>query len=114
MFLLMFIGVPIALSLGIASLVTMAFATNSSLSVIIQKAFTSLDSFPLMAITFFILAGALMGYGGLYKRLLNFATDLIGYITSCLAMVTVLASMLFAAVSGSASSTFAAIGCFTI
>src|SRR5699024_9669678 len=54
MFLLMFIGVPIALSLGIASLVTMAFATNSSLSVIIQKAFTSLDGYSLFYISWSI------------------------------------------------------------
>lgn len=114
MFLLMFIGVPIALSLGIASLVTMAFATNSSLSVIIQKAFTSLDSFPLMAIPFFILAGALMGSGGISKRLLNLATVLIGFITGGLAMVTVLASMFFAAISGSGPATVAAIGSFMI
>lgn len=114
MFLLMFIGVPIALSLGIASLVTMAFATESSLSVIIQKAFTSLDSFPLMAIPFFILAGALMGSGGISKRLLNLATVLIGFITGGLAMVTVLASMFFAAISGSGPATVAAIGSFMI
>src|SRR5699024_8205233 len=95
MFLLMFIGVLIAFSLGIASLVTMAFATNYSLSVIIQKAFTSLDSFPLMVIPFIKLAGALMVSGAIYKRLLNLVTDLNGFITGGLAMVTVLASMFF-------------------
>lgn len=114
MFLLMFIGVPIALSLGVASLVTMAFATDSSLSVIIQKAFSSLDSFPLMAIPFFILAGVLMGSGGISKRLLNLATALIGFITGGLAMVTVLASLFFAAISGSGPATVAAIGSFMI
>src|SRR5699024_12347756 len=114
MFLLMFIGVPIALSLGIASLVTMAFATNSSLSVIIQKAFTSLDSFPLMAIPFFIFVGALVGSGGISKRLLNFATVLFGFLTGGLAMVTVLVSMFFEAVSGSGPATVAAIGFFMV
>lgn len=114
MFLLMFIGVPIALSLGVASLVTMVFATNSSPSVIIQKAFTSLDSFPLMAIPFFILAGVLMSHGGISKRLLNLATVLIGFIAGGLAMVTVLASMFFAAISGSGPATVAAIGSFMI
>src|SRR5699024_11035384 len=103
------IGVPIALSLGIASLVTMAFATNSSLSVIIQKAFTSLDSFPLMAIPFFILAGALMGSVGISKRLLNLATVLFEFITVCLAMVTLLAFMLFAAILRSGLASVAAI-----
>lgn len=114
MFLLMFIGVPIALSLGLASLVTMVFATNSSPSVIIQKAFTSLDSFPLMAIPFFILAGVLMSHGGISKRLLNLSTAMIGFISGGLAMVTVLASMFFAAISGSGPATVAAIGSFMI
>lgn len=113
-FALMFIGVPIALSLGLSSLLTMVFATDSSPSVIIQKAFTSLDSFPLMAIPFFILAGVLMSHGGISKRLLNLATVLIGFITGGLAMVTVLASMFFAAISGSGPATVAAIGSFMI
>lgn len=113
-FLLMFIGVPIALSLGLASLATMVFATDSSPSVIVQKAFTSLDSFPLMAIPFFILAGVLMSTGGISKRLLDLASVLIGFITGGLAMVTVLASMFFAAISGSGPATVAAIGSFMI
>src|SRR5690625_201337 len=113
-FVLMFIGVPIALSLGLSSLVTMALATNSSPSVIIQKAFTSLDSFQLMAIPFFILAGVLMSHGGISKRLLNLATVLIGFVTGGLAMDTVLASMFFAAISGSGPATVAAIGSFMI
>src|SRR5699024_4852791 len=108
MFLLMFIGVPIALLLGIASLVTMAFATISSLSVIIQKSFTSLYSFPLMVISFFILAGELMGFSGIYKFLLNLLIVLIGFISGGLAMVTVLASMFFAAISGTGPATVAA------
>src|SRR5699024_7635761 len=114
MFLLMFIGEPIVLSLGLSSLVTMVFATTSSRIVIIQIAFTSLDSFPFMSILFFILAGALMGSGGISKRLLNLATVLIGFITGGLAMVTVLASMFFAAISGSGPATVAAIGSFMI
>lgn len=113
-FLLMFIGVPIALSLGLSSLFTMVFATDSSPNVIIQKAFSSLDSFPLMAIPFFILAGVLMSSGGISRRLLNLASVLIGFITGGLAMVTVLASMFFAAISGSGPATVAAIGSFMI
>ncbi|MGM8366745.1 TRAP transporter large permease [Virgibacillus sp. W0181] len=113
-FVLMLLGVPIALSLGLSSLVTMVFATNSSPNVIIQKAFTSLDSFPLMAIPFFILAGVLMSSGGISKRLLDLASVLIGFITGGLAMVTILASMFFAAISGSGPATVAAIGSFMI
>src|SRR5699024_6719609 len=113
-FILMFIGVPIALSLGLSSLVTMVLATNSSPSVIIQKAFTSLDSFQLMAIPFFIIAGVLMSHEGISKRLLNLATVLIGFISGGLAMVTVLASMFFAAISGSVPATVASMCSFMI
>ncbi|MCD2137866.1 TRAP transporter large permease [Salinicoccus halitifaciens] len=113
-FLLMLIGVPIALSLGIASLVTMVFATENSPTIIIQQAFTSLDSFPLMAIPLFILAGVLMSTGGISERLLNLANVLIGFVAGGLAMVTVLASMFFAAISGSGPATVAAIGSFMI
>jgi len=113
-FLLMIIGVPIALSLGIASLVTMIFATENSPTIIIQQAFTSLDSFPLMAIPLFILAGVLMSTGGISERLLNLANVLIGFVAGGLAMVTVLASMFFAAISGSGPATVAAIGSFMI
>ena len=113
-FLLMIIGVPIALSLGIASLLTMVFATDNSPTIIIQQAFTSLDSFPLMAIPLFILAGVLMSTGGISERLLNLANVLIGFVAGGLAMVTVLASMFFAAISGSGPATVAAIGSFMI
>lgn len=113
-FLLMIIGVPIALSLGIASLVTMVFATDNSPTIIIQQSFTSLDSFPLMAIPLFILAGVLMSTGGISQRLLNLANVLIGFVAGGLAMVTVLASMFFAAISGSGPATVAAIGTFMI
>lgn len=113
-FFLLLIGVPIALSLGMSSLLTIVFATNMSPSVIVQKAFTSMDSFPLMAIPFFILAGVLMSKGGISKRLLNLANVLVGYVTGGLAMVTVVASMFFAAISGSGPATVAAIGSFMI
>ena len=113
-FILMFIGVPIALSLGISALVTMVFATDNSPTIIIQQSFTSLDSFPLMAIPLFILAGVLMSTGGISKRLLNLANVLIGFVAGGLAMVTVLASMFFAAISGSGPATVAAIGTFMI
>jgi len=113
-FILMFIGVPIALSLGISALITMVLATDNSPTIIIQQSFTSLDSFPLMAIPLFILAGVLMSTGGISKRLLDLANVLIGFVAGGLAMVTVLASMFFAAISGSGPATVAAIGTFMI
>src|SRR5690554_1637891 len=111
-FFLILIGVPIAISLGLSSLITIVFATSISVNTIVQNAFTSLDSFSLLAIPFFVLAGVLMGYGGISKRLLHLADVLIGYVTGGLAMVTVLASMFFAAISGSGPATVSAIGSF--
>jgi C4-dicarboxylate transporter DctM subunit len=113
-FLLVFIGVPIALSLGLSSLITIVFTTDLSPDIIVQKAFASLDSYPLLAIPLFILAGELMSGGGISKRLLNLANVLVGYIVGGLAMATVVASMFFAAISGSGPATVAAIGSFMI
>lgn len=112
---LIFLSVPIGISIGVATLLTIVFTTdNINVGTIAQKSFTALDSFPLMAIPFFILAGVLMGKGGVSKRLLDFAGSLVGFMTGGLAMVTVLACMFFAAISGSGPATVAAIGSFMI
>lgn len=113
-FALMLIGVPIAVSLGASTLFTMVFATNLPLGSIITQAFTSLDSFSLLAIPLFILAGVLMSQGGVSKRLLRLADVLVGYLVGGLAHGTILASMFFAAISGSGPATVAAIGSFMI
>ncbi|AOV07445.1 TRAP transporter large permease [Sporosarcina ureilytica] len=113
-FALMLIGVPIAVSLGASTLFTMVFATNLPLGSIITQAFTSLDSFSLLAIPLFILAGVLMSLGGVSKRLLHLADVLVGYLVGGLAHGTILASMFFAAISGSGPATVAAIGSFMI
>jgi len=113
-FILMLIGIPIAIALGISSLITIFFATTLDTNIIIQNGFYSLNDFPLLAIPLFIAAGVLMGSGGISKRLLNLANVLIGYIAGGLAAVTVLASMFFAAISGSGPATVAAIGSFMI
>ncbi|MCG7334901.1 TRAP transporter large permease [Sporosarcina sp. ACRSM] len=114
LFVCLLIGVPIAISLGVSSLVAIYFGSTLPLSIITQKAFTSLDSFPLLAIPFFMLAGILMGKGGVSKRLLDLATTLVGWMTGGLAMVTIVACMFFAAISGSGPATVAAIGGFMI
>lgn len=113
-FVLMLIGVPIAISLGASALLTMIIATDLPLGSIITQAFTSLDSFSLLAIPLFILTGVLMGKGGVSKRLLKLADVLVGYLVGGLALGTVLASMFFAAISGSGPATVAAIGSFMI
>lgn len=114
LFLMLAIGVPIGISLGITTAVTLFFATDIPLIMIAQNCFAALDSFPLMAIPFFMLAGALMSYGGISKRLLTLSDAMVGFIVGGLAMVTTLACMFFAAISGSGPATVSAIGSFMI
>jgi C4-dicarboxylate transporter, DctM subunit len=114
LFICLLIGVPIAISLGVSALVAIYFGSTLPLDIITQKAFTSLDSFPLLAIPFFMLAGILMGKGGVSKRLLDLATAMVGWMTGGLSMVTIVACMFFAAISGSGPATVAAIGGFMI
>ncbi len=114
MFFLMIIGAPIAVSLGIATLTTMWFTTNIGMTSIATACFSGLDSFPLMAIPFFILAGNLMKSGGISRRILDFADALVGFISGATGMVTVVASMFFAALSGSSPATVTSIGSITI
>jgi len=114
LFVCLLIGVPIAISLGVSALVAIYFGSDLPLAIITQKAFTSLDSFPLLAIPFFMLAGLLMGKGGVSKRLLGLATTMVGWMTGGLSMVTIVACMFFAAISGSGPATVAAIGGFMI
>lgn len=115
-FLLLFflIGVPIAVSMGFASGIAIWWEGNTPLIVLVQRSFTSLDSFPLMAIPLFILAGTLMEYGGISKRLIAFANALTGHFSGGLAVVTVITSMFFAAISGSSAATTAALGSILI
>lgn len=112
LFLLITLSVPIGISLGAATAITLLFSKDISLMVIAQNAFAALDSFPLMAIPFFILAGNIMSYGGVSKKLLTFADSLIGHITGGLGAVTTLTCMFFAAISGSGPATVSAIGSF--
>lgn len=108
------IGVPIGYAIGISTLCTLALFTDIPLVMVAQNAIAGCDSFPLMAIPFFILAGNLMSTGGVAKRLLEFASLLFGAVTGGLAMVTTVACMFFAAISGSAMATTSAIGSFMI
>lgn len=114
LFILIALSVPIGIAIGVSTIVTIFTIDNINMSTIAQKSFTALDSFPIMAIPFFILAGVLMGKGGVSKRLLDFASSLVGFMTGGLAMVTILACMFFAAISGSGPATVAAIGSFMI
>ncbi len=102
-------AVPIAITLGMVSAMTM-YGSGIPLQAMIQRMFAALDSFPLTAIPFFILAGALMEVSGISTRLVNFAQSLVGCATGGLGLVAVLSAMFFAAISGSSAATTAAIG----
>jgi len=108
------LSVPIGVTIGLATAICLVATTNIPLVLIAQKSVTGLDSFPLLAIPYFILAGALMLEGGISKRLVDLADSLLGFVTGGLAMVTVLACMFFAAISGSGPATVSAIGSFMI
>ena len=104
------LGAPIAIALGLSSLVAVFTGTTIPLSLIPQRMFTAADSFPMMAIPFFMLSGALMETGGISRRLINLAEKLVGHLTGGLAMVGIVSCMFFAAISGSGPATVAAIG----
>ena len=108
-FLFFFIGMPITFGLGVASLIGL-FLANVPLLLMVQRLWTAVDTFSLVAVPLFILAGDLMSQGGISRRLVDFAQALVGHFTSGLAMVAVVACMFFAAVSGSAIADAAAIG----
>jgi C4-dicarboxylate transporter, DctM subunit len=108
------VGVPIAVALGAAVLLTVYTGNVFGLEVIPQQIFNSMNSFPLMAIPFFILAGFLMQEGGISKRLVDFAQALVGHLTGGLAITMVITTMFFAAISGSGAATTAAIGSIMI
>ena len=104
-----FIGVPIAFSLGFITLLGLS-GGSIPMQVIVQRMFTGVDNFALIAIPLFILAGNLMAVGGISRRITSFSESLVGHWPGGLGMVTIVASMIFAAVTGSAIAATAAIG----
>ncbi|RIV46412.1 TRAP transporter large permease [Flagellimonas pelagia] len=108
------IRVPVAWSLGIASLLTLLVSVDTypALTTIAQRVVTGLDSFSILAIPFFILAGHIMNKGGIAERLIDFAKALVGSLPGGLAHVNIVAAMLFGAIAGSAGAAAAAIGGF--
>ena len=105
----MVLGFPVAICLGITSLVALCIG-DISLVLLAQRMFTGIDSFPLMAVPFFVLAGELMNRGGTTKRLIDFANVLVGRVPGGLAHTNILASMFFGGISGSAVADAAAMG----
>ena len=110
LFALMLIGVPVAVSLGATTLITSFLFTDMDLMGISSKIFDGLNKYTLMAIPMFILAGALLSRGSSATRIINFAKSLVGHLPGGLPIAAILASIIFAAVSGSSPATVAAIG----
>jgi len=108
-FILLAFGVPIAIAIGLTVLVVLS-TNDISLLVVPQRMFAGADSFPLVAIPFFILAGDIMAKGKVSEKMVQFADSLLGFVKGGLWVVAVLASMFFAAISGSGAATTAAVG----
>lgn len=104
------LSVPLAISIAFSGILAILYAGDLPTFVGVQRLFTGLDSFPLMAIPFFLLAGKIMEKGGISRRLIDLAASVVGSTTGGLAMIAILACMFFAAISGSAPATVVAIG----
>ncbi len=115
-FALLALGVPIAYSIGIATVATMLASVDTlpALTTVAQRMASGLDSFSLLAIPLFILSGQLMGQGGIARRLIDFAKCMVGMLPGGLAFVNVLSCTLFGSISGSAVAATSAIGSFII
>jgi C4-dicarboxylate transporter DctM subunit len=108
--LLMLTGMPVSISLGLTVLTFLFTMTDVPIDAVALKLFSGIEKFEIMAIPFFILAGNFLTHGGVARRMINFATDMVGHWHGGLALAGVLACALFAAVSGSSPATVVAIG----
>ncbi len=103
-------GVSVAASLGLASFVALIFVLDEPISIITQRIFAGMDSFPLMAIPLFVVAGNAMGEGGITERIVKFCNAMVGSFQGGLAQINILASMFFGGISGSAVADTSSIG----
>ena len=113
-FALLLINMPIAFSLGIAVAITLTLDTTLPLNSIVTRAFVGVDSFTLLAIPFFIIAGELMNACGITERIVAFSRSLVGHIRGGLAHVTIVSNMFFSGISGSATADASALGSMMI
>lgn len=114
LFVFMGLGMPVAVALGLSSILTIMVFAQDSMASLSLKLFETSEHYTLLAIPFFILGGAFMTTGGVAKRMIRFANACIGHLRGGLAMASVLACMLFAAVSGSSPATVVAVGAIVI
>lgn len=113
---LLFLHVPIAIAIGLSTLITMLFTIDGmpAVTIITQRMVAGINSFPLLAIPFFILSGVLMGRGGIAHRLIEFAKVIVGRLPGGLAFVNVISCALFGSISGSAVAATSAVGGFMV
>ena len=111
---LIFINVPIAIALAMSATVFFVIQSEMPIVAIFQRMFNSIDSFPLLAVPFFLLAGKLMESGGISRRLIHLAEVMLGRVRGGLALVSIISCAFFAALSGSAAATTAAVGAIMI
>jgi C4-dicarboxylate transporter DctM subunit len=114
LFLFMGLGMPVAVALGLSSILTIMGFAQDSMASLSLKLYETSEHYTLLAIPFFILGGAFMTTGGVARRMIRFANACIGHLRGGLAMASVLACMLFAAVSGSSPATVVAVGAIVI
>src|SRR5665647_3217910 len=112
--LLLIFAFPVAYALGLSSVAAMVYQGGIPLTILAQRMFTGLDSFPLLAVPFFILAGGLMETGGMSIRLIQLASVIVGHFRGGLGQVVILATMMFSGLSGSSAADTAAIGSIMI
>lgn len=110
LFAMLGLGVPVGFAIGGATMVSMFFCTSQNMIINAQYCYSGIFSFTVMAIPFFMLAGTAMSTGGIAKRIVNFVSSLIGFVTGGLGAITILSCMFFGALSGSGMATTSAIG----
>ncbi len=111
---LFLINIPLSVSIAGSSIIAIVVSGKFPLMMVVQRMVNAVDSFPLMAVPLFMLAGALMDSGGISRRIVNFADSLVGWMAGGLSAVSIVSSMFFAGISGSAAADTAAVGAMLI
>jgi len=114
LFSMLFFGVPVGFAIGGATMIAMYYFTDMNMITVAQFCYSGINSFTVMAIPFFLLAGVIMSSGGIASKIVDFAYKLVGFVTGGLGVVTVVACMFFGALSGSGMATTSAIGSMMI
>ena len=113
-FVLLLLRVPIAVALGVSCIFGLAYQPTSTVPIVAQRVFVSIDAFALLAVPLYMLAGFIMSAGGISRRIVDFASAIVGHLPAGLAHVNILASMIFGGISGSAVADTAGIGTILI